>query len=101
MRGSDEFNVATAADVGKMGVFAKKTIARMNRLHVADLRGADDAVDFQIAIGGLGRTHAIRLVCPFQVGRASIRFAEYRHRLDAQLSTGTNNTQGNFAAIGY
>ena len=34
----------------------------MNRLHVADLGGADDPVDFQVAVGGLGRTDAIGLV---------------------------------------
>ena len=100
VRGTDELNVATAADIGKMRVFGQKTVARMYRLHVADLGGADDAVDLQVAVGGLGRSDAIGLVGQFQVGRAAIGLAEYRHRFDAQLAAGANNSQGNFTAIG-
>ena len=100
VRGADEFDVATAADVGEMGVFGQKTVARMDRLHVADLGGADDAVDLQVAVGRLGRTDAIGLVGQFEIGRAAIGFAKYRHRFDAQLAAGTNDPQGDFAAIG-
>jgi hypothetical protein len=59
---TDEFDVATPANLGEMGVLGKKTIARMNRLHVANFGGADDPIDLQVAFAGLGRSHAIGLV---------------------------------------
>ena len=64
VRGADEVDLATAADLGEMGVFGQKAVAGMNRLHVADLGGADDAVDLQVAVGGLGRADADRLRRP-------------------------------------
>ena len=100
MRGADEFDVATAADVGEMGVLGQKTIARVDSLHVADLGGGDHAVDLQVAVRSLGRTHAIGLVGQFQIGRAAIGFTKYRHGFDAQLAAGANNPQGDFAPIG-
>ena len=72
----------------------------MNRLHVADLGGADDAVDLQIAVGGLGRTDAIGLVGQSQIGGAAIGLAENGDRLDAQLAAGAKDAQGDFTAIG-
>ena len=34
----------------KCAVLRQKSVARMNRLHVADFRGADHAIDFEIAV---------------------------------------------------
>ena len=45
---SDETDVATFADLGEMRVLGKKTVARMNRIHVGDFRCADDAVNAQV-----------------------------------------------------
>ena len=100
VRGADELDLATAADLGKMGVFGQKTVARMNRLHVADLGGADDPVDLQVAVGGLGRADAIGFVGQFQVGGAAVGLAEDGHGLDAQLAAGAEDAQGDFAAVG-
>ena len=44
-RGADEVDVAAAADFVEMGVFRQKTVAGMDRLHVADFGGADHAID--------------------------------------------------------
>ena len=84
----------------KCGVLGQKTVARMNRLHVADLGGADDAVDLQIAVGGLGRADAIGLVGQFEVGGAAVGLAEDGHGFDAQLAAGANDPQGDLTAIG-
>ena len=100
VRGADELDLATAANFGEVGVFGQETVARMNRLHVADLGGADHAVDLQIAVGGLGRTDAIGLVGQFQVGGAAVGLAEDGHRLDAQLAAGAEDAQGDLTAIG-
>ena len=75
VRRPDELDLATAANLGEMGVLGQKAVARMNRLHVADFGGADDPVDLQVAVGGLGRTDAIRLVgqCPDRRRRDRLR----------------------------
>src|SRR5207302_2950139 len=46
---ADEFDVAARADFREVRVLREKTIAGMNRIHIADFRRADDAVYFQIA----------------------------------------------------
>ena len=50
VRGADELDLATAADLGEVGVLGQKAVARVDRLHVADLGGADHAVDLQVAV---------------------------------------------------
>ena len=60
--GADEFDLASAANLGEVSVFGKKAIARMDRLHIGDLGGADDARDLEIAFGGDGRADADRLI---------------------------------------
>ncbi len=100
MRGADELDLATAADFGKMGILGQKTVARMNRLHVADLGDADHPVDLQVALGGLGRTDAIRLVGQRQVGGAPVGLAEQGDGFNAQLAARTKDPQGDLTAIG-
>ena len=97
---ADEGDVAIAANFGKMGVLGEKPVARMDRLHVADFGRADDAIDFQIAFAGLGRTDAIGLIGHFQVGGAAVRLAEDGHGFDAQLAAGAKDPQGDLAPIG-
>ena len=58
----------------------------MDGLDVADLRGADHAVDSQVAVGGPARPDADRLVGKFEVGRTAIGLAVDRNRLDAEIS---------------
>ncbi len=62
MRRADELDLATAADLGKMGVFREKPVARVNRLGIADLGGADHPIDLQIAVRGPRGADAIGLV---------------------------------------
>ena len=100
VRWADELDLAAAADLGEMGVLGQKAVARMDRLDVADLGRADDAVDLQIAVGGLGRADAIGLVGQVEVGGAAVGLAEDGDRLDAQLAAGADDPQGDLAAIG-
>ena len=97
---ADEGDVAIAADFGEMGVLGEKAVARMDRLHVAHFGRADDAIDFQIAFAGLGRTDAIGLVGHLQVGCAAVGLAEDGHGLHAQLAAGAEDPQGDLAPIG-
>jgi hypothetical protein len=96
----DELDLATAANLGEMRILGKETIARMNRLHVADFGRADDPIDLQIAVGGLGRTDAVGLVGQAQVGGAAIGFTEDGDRLDAQFAAGAKDAQSDFTTIG-
>ena len=43
VRRADELDVAVAAHLGEVGVFRQEAVAGMDRLHVGDLGGADDA----------------------------------------------------------
>src|SRR5207249_3441881 len=47
--GADEANVAVLADIGEVGVFRQKPVTTVNGIDVGDFRGADDAVDAQVA----------------------------------------------------
>ena len=97
---ADEGDVAIAANLGEMGVLGQKPVARMDGLHVAHLGRADDAIDFQVAVAGLGRTDAIGLVGHLQVGGAAVGLAEDGHGLHAQLAAGAEDPQGDLAPIG-
>ena len=50
----------------KCGVLGQKAVARMDRLHVADLGGADHPIHLQIAVGRLRRADAEGLVGQFR-----------------------------------
>ena len=99
-RGTDEADVATAADFGEMGVFGQKAVTGVDRLNVADLGRADHPIDLQIAVRRLGRADAKHLVGQFQVGGAAVRLAEDAHRFDAQLATGAEDPQSDFTTVG-
>ena len=51
-----------AADLGEVRVLREKAVAGMDRLHVGDLGGADDARDLEVAFGRRRRADADRLV---------------------------------------
>ena len=68
---------------------------------VGDLRGRDDAGNFEIALGGGAGADADGSVGQVQVGGIAIGLAEDDHRLDAQIAAGADDPQGDLAAIGY
>ena len=49
-RRTDELDFAALADLGEMRVLGQKSVARMDRIDIADFGRAHDAIDFQIAI---------------------------------------------------
>ena len=61
-RGPDEPDVATLADFSEMRVLRQEAIPRMNRVDIGDLRGADDAIDLEIALPTGRRANANRFV---------------------------------------
>ena len=99
--GADEVDLAAAADLVEVGVLGQEAVAGMNRLHVADFGRADHAGDLEIAVGGLRRADAIRLVRQLEIACAAVAFAEDGDRLDAQLAARPDDPQRNFTAVGY
>ena len=82
-----------------MSVFGKESVARMDSLHIADFRRADDAVDLQIAVGCRGRSDAPRFVRQLQIMRSAIGLAVHGYRFDSEFAARANDSKGDFAAI--
>ena len=99
-RRTDELDLAALADFREVGVLREKSVAGMNRVHVADFGRAHDAVDLQIALGARRRADADRLVRQLHVERIDIRLRVNGERAHAQLLAGADDAQGDFAAIG-
>ncbi len=77
---ADEFDLAASADLGEVGVLGQESVAGMDRLHVGDFGGGDDAVDLEIAFGGRGVADADRLVGQLQIGGVACRRWNRRRR---------------------
>ena len=99
-RGADELDVATGADFSEMRILRQKSIPRMDRVGVADLSGADDAVNLEIALRTDGWPYTDSLVSELHMKAIDIGLRINGHRLDAQFSAGANDAKSNFAAIG-
>jgi len=57
-----------------MGVLRQKTVTGMNCVHIRDFRGADDAVNPQIAFRGSRLADANRLVGHLHMHRIGVNF---------------------------
>ena len=72
----------------------------MNRIHVADLRGADDPVDLQIRLRARRRPDADGLVRELHMERIHIRLGIHGQRFDAEFLAGADDPEGDLAAVG-
>ena len=99
-RRPDEFDLAASAHLGEMIVFRQKSIPRMNRLHIRDLRGRDDAGNIQITFRRRGVADADRLIRQLQISRVFVRRRINHRRLHAHLPAGADDPQCDFSAIG-
>ena len=84
-----------------MSVFGQEAVTGVDRVHVANLGGADHLVDLEVTLVGAWPAKAVGLVGQGKVGCIAIRFAEDCDRLDAQFATGADHPQGHLAAISY
>ena len=98
---ADEPDVAALAHVGEMGVLRQEPVAGVDGIHVGDLRGADDAVDPQVALAGGRFADADGFVGHLHVHRVGVRLGIDRHRADVQFLAGADDADGDFAAVGY
>src|SRR5262249_18448808 len=59
---ADEGDLRSFADLGKIGIFGKEAVARMDGVHIRDFRRADHVWDVQIALTAARRADAHSLV---------------------------------------
>ena len=84
-----------------MGVLGQESVAGMDGVDVGHLGRRDDPGDVQVRLGGRPRADADRPVRQVQVPRAPVRLRVDRDRLDPHLLAGSDDPQGDLAAIGY
>ena len=98
-RRTDEFDLAAFADFGEVRVLGQKSVAGMNRIDIAHLGRAHDAVDFQITFRAGRRADANRFIGQLDMERIDIGFGINRQGANAELLARANNAQRDLAAI--
>ena len=98
-RGADEGDPTLFADLGEMRILSQKSVPGMDGLGAADLGGADDSVELQVALRSGRRADAHGFVGQLDVQGLGVRLREDGHRPDAKLSAGPDDPNGYFAAI--
>ena len=83
-----------------MRVFGKKPVAGVNRVDVSDLGGADDAINLKIALQARCGPNADRLIRQLDVQAFQIGLRIDGDSLDAELFAGSDDSEGDLAAIG-
>src|SRR5665647_1615430 len=97
---TDKYKAALLNALGKIGVFRKKTIARMDGLRICNFRCTDDGGDIQITLCRRGGADTNRLVGEFYILGIGIRLGMHHDGFYAHLAAGALNTQRYFTAIG-
>ncbi len=98
-RWADELDLAAVANFCEVRILREKPVTGMDRIDVAYFRRAHDAVHLQIAVGTRGGANANRFVGQLHMQRIHVRFGVNRQRPDAQLLTGTDHPQRDFATV--
>src|SRR5205814_9291252 len=83
---ADALDVAAFADLHEMRVLSEKSIAGMNRVNVADLGRAHDAIDSQIALKARRRTDTDRFISKLDVQLIDVCFGIDRQRANAEFA---------------
>ena len=99
-RRADEHQAGIKAGLGKIGVLAQKTVARVHRVGTGLARGGQQGLNAQVRLGGRRRADAHCLVGQLHMGRIGIGIAEHRHSFIAQVLGAADDAAGNFAAVG-
>ena len=95
-----ELNVAARAHFREMPVFREESVARMNCVDVGNLRGADDAINLEIALRAGGRPNANGFIRKLDMEAFQVGLGIDGDSLDPELFACPNDPQGDFAAVG-
>src|ERR1700678_1376317 len=97
---SDELDLRCFAHFGKVGILAQEAVARMDGVRIGDLGRADYGRNVEIAAGTFRGTDTDGFVGKSDMQTVAIGFRIDGHGLNAQILAGTDDTNGDFAAIG-
>jgi len=81
-------------------VLSQKSIARVDRIGIANLRSTNDAVDFKVTFRTNGWPDTNGLVGELHMKAVDVGLRVNGNRLDSQFPAGADNTKGDFATIG-
>ncbi len=97
---ADEHEPGTLDLFREIRVLGEKAVARMDRLGVGHLSGADDRRYVQIARGRGRRADAYGFVGELDVFSLGVGLGVNHYGSDAELAAGALNAQRNLAAVG-
>jgi len=98
---ADEFDLTRVTDVGKLRILGEEAVSGMDGVNVGDFRRADDAIDFEITLGAGAGADADGFIGELHVHGIDVRFGVDGDAFDVEFLTGADDSQGDFAAIGY
>ena len=100
-RGSDEGEAALADDLGEMRVFGQKPVSGVNRVRTGDPGGRHHRGHVEVRARRVRRTDAHRLVGEHDVEAVPVGIGMYRHRRNAELAAGGDDSYRDLSPIGY
>ncbi len=99
-RWADELDAQLGDRPGEFGVLGEEPVAGVHRVGAAALDHFEHDVGVDVALGGGLTTERIRLIGEAHVECLAVEFGIHRHRGDAHLSGGADDSNGDFATIG-
>ncbi|MNV30070.1 hypothetical protein D3C71_1213240 [compost metagenome] len=99
-RGADEDDAGFGTGLGEAGVLGQEAVAGMDRLRAGAACGLQDGIPAQVALACRRRADRDGLVGQAHVARVAVGVGVHRHGGDAQALAGSDDTAGNFAAVG-
>ena len=97
---TDEFDFATGADLGEMGVFGEEAVARVDGVRIGNFGRTDDAVDLEVALRTRGRADANGLVGQLNMEGLNVGLRVNGDAADAEFLAGADDAQGDLSAVG-
>ncbi len=97
---ADELEPGVAADLGEVRVLAQEAVPGVDGVGVRDLGGGDQAVDAEVGLLRWPGTDADRAVGLLEPGPAPVGGGVDAHRLGAEFAAGSDDPQGDLAAVG-
>ena len=99
-RRADERDPGVRHGIGEIGILGEEAIAGVDRVAAPFERGGDDALTAQVRFPRRGRANSDRFVSQCHMQRTGVRVGIDGDGGDAQLLAGTNDADGDLAAVG-
>src|SRR5262245_48360785 len=98
--GADETEPGVLASLGESPVLREKAVARMDGFYAGLSRGAENALDVEVAFSGGRSAYRHRLVGVGHERPIAIGLGVRGHRSDSERATGTDDAAGDLAPVG-